>query len=84
MYNPESGNFFLVQSGIGKTFAHGIRNPAFWNPEYVAQGMWNVESSLGQRRFAENTGSHNIFSSNKTIQLIYLCNLKCRSNSQTC
>lgn len=67
MYNPESGNFFLVQSGIGKIFAHGIRNPAFWNPEYVAQGMWNVESSLGQRRFAENTGSHNIFSSNKTI-----------------
>ena len=74
LYNPESGKFF----------AYGIRNPGFGNPEYVAQEMWNLESSIGRRRFAENTGSHNIFSSNKTIQLIYLCNLKCRSNSQTC
>ena len=72
LYNPESRKFLLVQSGIGKSFAYGIRNPRFWNPEYVAQGMRNLESSPGRRRFAENTGSHGIFSSNKTIQLIYL------------
>ena len=30
--NP--GNFFIfLESGMRETFASGIRNPGFWNPE---------------------------------------------------
>lgn len=64
--NPDSGILEMFACTIRnrkKHFAYGI-----WNPEYVAQAMQNLESSPGRRRFAENTDSHNIFSSNKTIQ----------------
>ena len=60
LYNPQSRKFLLVQSGIGKIFAYGIRNPGIGNPEYVAQEMWNLESSTG-RRVLQRTQDHITF-----------------------
>ena len=58
-------------SGIQEMFACTIRNRKnilLMGSGIRTQAMQNLESSPGRRRFAENTDSHNIFSSNKTIQ----------------
>ena len=43
------GEILLVESGIGKTFACGIRDSGFYNPEYSSRnpesGIHGVESS---------------------------------------
>ena len=31
---PETGKFFLMESGIQKIFSPGIQNPGLWTPEH--------------------------------------------------